>query len=97
MSTHPYGNAGRNIGRSNAFFNLDSGYTSSSALWNGISKLEFRGEFFNTLNKTNFSPAERRPVELLIRARSPARFRRGRRSSRSTSVLKRGQPALSAR
>jgi hypothetical protein len=55
--THPYGNAGRNIGRSNAFFNLDSGIHKQFTLWNESSKLEFRSEFFNTLNKTNFSAA----------------------------------------
>jgi hypothetical protein len=55
--SHPYGNAGRNIGRSNALFNLDSGVHKQFPLWNESSKLEFRAEFFNTLNKTNFSPA----------------------------------------
>ena len=53
--THPYGNAGRNIGRSNAYFNLDTGVHKQFTLWNESSKLEFRSEFFNTLNKTNFS------------------------------------------
>jgi hypothetical protein len=55
--THPYGNAGRNIGRSNSYFNLDSGLHKQFSLWSETSKLEFRGEFFNTLNKTNFSAA----------------------------------------
>jgi hypothetical protein len=55
--TQPYGNAGRNIGRSNAFFNLDSGIHKQFQLWSETSKLEFRGELFNTLNKTNFSAA----------------------------------------
>ena len=31
--SHPYGNAGRNIGRSNAIFNLDSGVHKQFALW----------------------------------------------------------------
>ncbi len=54
--SHPYGNAGRNIGRSNAFFNLDFGIHKQFRL--GESRaLEFRTEVFNTLNKTNFSPA----------------------------------------
>jgi hypothetical protein len=53
--THPYGNAGRNIGRSNAYFNLDAGVHKQFTLWNESSKLEFRSEFFNMLNKTNFS------------------------------------------
>jgi TonB dependent receptor len=55
--SHPYGNAGRNIGTSNAIFNLDSGVHKQFPLWNESSKLEFRGEFFNTLNQTIFSPA----------------------------------------
>ena len=55
--THPYGNAGRNIGRSNAYFNFDSGIHKQFQLWSESSKLEFRGEMFNTLNKTNFSAA----------------------------------------
>jgi hypothetical protein len=55
--THPYGNAGRNIGRSNAYFNLDTGIHKQFTLWNDSSKLEFRSEMFNTLNKTNFSAA----------------------------------------
>jgi hypothetical protein len=55
--TQPYGNAGRNIGRSNAYFNLDTGIHKQFRLWNETSKLEFRSEIFNTLNKTNFSAA----------------------------------------
>jgi len=34
---------------------LDSGIHKQFTLWNESSKLEFRSEFFNTLNKTNFS------------------------------------------
>jgi hypothetical protein len=54
--TQPYGNAGRNIGRSNAYFDLDTGIRKQFRLTEGKS-LEFRTEIFNTLNKTNFSPA----------------------------------------
>lgn len=54
--TQPYGNAGRNIGRSNAYFDLDTGIHKQFRLGESRS-LEFRTEIFNTLNKTNFSPA----------------------------------------
>jgi hypothetical protein len=55
--SQPYGNAGRNIGRSNAFFNLDTGVHKQFQLPGERANLEFRAEIFNTLNKTNFSPA----------------------------------------
>jgi hypothetical protein len=54
--TQPYGNAGRNIGRSNAYFDLDTGIHKQFRVGEGRS-LEFRTEVFNTLNKTNFSAA----------------------------------------
>jgi hypothetical protein len=52
----PFGNAGRNIGRSNSFYQFDLGLQKNFALpmINEVSKLEFRAEFFNVLNKTNF-------------------------------------------
>jgi hypothetical protein len=55
--THPYGSAGRNIGRSNAYFNLDLGVQKQFPVWREGRYLQFRTEFFNVLNKTNFSPA----------------------------------------
>jgi hypothetical protein len=55
--THPYGNAGRNIGRSNAYFDLDTGIHKQFRLPGEGRSLEFRTEVFNTLNKTNFSAA----------------------------------------
>jgi hypothetical protein len=55
--THPYGNAGRNIGRSNAYFNLDLGIKKQFPLWKEGQYLQFRTEFFNALNKTNFGAA----------------------------------------
>jgi hypothetical protein len=55
--TQPYGNAGRNIGVSNALFNLDMGLRKQFTLWSERERLEFRAEFFNTLNKTNFQAA----------------------------------------
>jgi Carboxypeptidase regulatory-like domain/TonB dependent receptor-like, beta-barrel/TonB-dependent Receptor Plug Domain len=52
----PFGNAGRNIGRSYSFYQLDLGLHKNFALpfINEVSKIEFRAEFFNVLNKTNF-------------------------------------------
>jgi outer membrane receptor protein involved in Fe transport len=55
--SQPYGNAGRNIGRSNAYFNLDLGLQKRFPVWREGRYLEFRTEFFNALNKTNLSPA----------------------------------------
>jgi len=53
----PFGNAGRNIGRSHAFYQLDMGLHKDFRLFREESKLEFRAEFFNMFNKTNFQPA----------------------------------------
>lgn len=55
--TAPYGNAGRNIGRSNAYFDLDTGIHKQFRLPGEARSLEFRTEVFNTLNETIFSPA----------------------------------------
>jgi hypothetical protein len=55
--SHPYGNAGRNIGRSNAYFDLDTGIHKQFRLPGERSSLEIRCEIFNTMNKTNFSAA----------------------------------------
>ena len=53
----PFGNAGRNIGRSHAFYQFDMGLHKDFRLFREENKLEFRAEFFNLLNKTNFQPA----------------------------------------
>lgn len=52
----PFGNAGRNIGRGPSVYQFDLGLQKNFALpvINEVSKLEFRAEFFNVLNKTNF-------------------------------------------
>jgi hypothetical protein len=55
--SQPYGNAGRNIGRSNSYFDLDTGIHKQFRLPGEGRSLEFRTEVFNTLNKTNFSAA----------------------------------------
>jgi hypothetical protein len=54
--SHPFGNAGRNIARSNAFYQLDFAAAKSFRLREEMS-LQFRAEVFNLLNKTNFLPA----------------------------------------
>jgi hypothetical protein len=53
----PFGNAGRNLGRGDAFYQLDFGLQKNFALpfINEVSRLEFRTEFFNVFNKTNFN------------------------------------------
>jgi hypothetical protein len=52
----PFGNAGRNIGRGDSQYTFDLGLQKNFALpfINEVSKVEFRAEFFNLLNKTNF-------------------------------------------
>lgn len=52
--TQPFGNAGRNIARGPFFADLDFGLHKNFALWSETSRLEFRAEAFNLLNKTNF-------------------------------------------
>jgi len=55
--TQPYGNSGRNTGRSNFYQDLDLGIHKQFPLWREGRSLEFRSEMFNTLNMTNFQPA----------------------------------------
>jgi Carboxypeptidase regulatory-like domain/TonB-dependent Receptor Plug Domain/TonB dependent receptor-like, beta-barrel len=53
--TAPFGNAGRNIARSDNFFQFDLGVQKQFGLPFGeATSLEFRAEFFNFFNKTNF-------------------------------------------
>jgi outer membrane receptor protein involved in Fe transport len=52
--TQPFGNAPRNVARGPAIFLLDLGLHKGFALGLGDSRLEFRIEMFNALNKTNF-------------------------------------------
>jgi hypothetical protein len=51
--SRPFGNAGRNIVRGPSLYNLNLGLHKDFALTERF-KLEFRGEAFNLLNKTNF-------------------------------------------
>jgi len=59
--THPYGNAGRNSLRDNAFYQMNAGLHKAFPLWNETSKLDFRAEAFNALNSVNYqAPTEDR-------------------------------------
>jgi hypothetical protein len=75
--TQPFGNAGRNIARSHAFYQLDLGLHKNFRLpINEVSKVEFRMEAFNILNKTNFggaNPDRSAAAFGTIRSTSPAR------------------------
>jgi hypothetical protein len=51
----PYGNAGRNSLRDNAFYQMNTGLHKLFPLWSETSNLEFRCEAFNTLNAVNYS------------------------------------------
>ncbi len=54
----PFGNAGRNIARSDNFFQFDLGVHKQFRLpINEETRLEFRAEFFNLFNRTNFQAA----------------------------------------
>jgi hypothetical protein len=54
--TQPFGAAGRNIVRGPSVEELDLGLHKNFALWSETSRLEFRAEAFNILNKTMFTP-----------------------------------------
>ena len=53
--SQPFGNAGRNIVRADAFWQLDFAAIKNFALTEAA-RLQFRTEVFNLLNKTNFLP-----------------------------------------
>jgi hypothetical protein len=55
--SHPFGNAGRNIARSDAFWQLDFAAMKDFPLPWESARLQFRAEIFNLLNRTNFLPA----------------------------------------
>ena len=52
---YPFGNAGRNSVRAYAYYNTDLGLHKDFPLWKESKKLEFRAEFFDLFNKTNFT------------------------------------------
>ena len=51
--SHPFGNAGRNIARGPGLVQSDLAAHKQVQLWSEASKLEFRVEAFNFMNKTN--------------------------------------------
>jgi len=53
--TQPFGSAGRNIGRMENFYQSDFGLYKDFRLPREGSRLEFRSEFFNLFNTTNFA------------------------------------------
>ncbi len=53
-STTAYGNVSRNNLRSYSFFQTDLGLHKAFNLWSESSKLDFRAEAFNVLNKVNY-------------------------------------------
>lgn len=55
--TKPFGDAGRNVARSHPLFQADLGIHKDLRLPREGMRLQFRAEMFNSLNKTNFFPA----------------------------------------
>ncbi len=53
-SRYPFGSASRNMTRGYAFYNLDMGLHKQFHLPGEDRRIEFRSEFFNLFNKTNF-------------------------------------------
>jgi hypothetical protein len=77
FSPNPFGNAARNSVRSYALYQADVGLHKEFPLWSEKKKLEFRSEFFNILNKTNFqAPNSSRSSSAFgtIRSAFPARI-----------------------
>ena len=57
-ATSPFGNAGRNIARSDNYFNFDFAVQKQFRIpFNEETRLEIRAEFFNLFNRTNFQAA----------------------------------------
>jgi hypothetical protein len=58
-SSQPFGNLGRNVGRTESIFNFDLGLHKEFPLWWESGRLQFRSEFFNLFNTTNLgAPAQ---------------------------------------
>jgi hypothetical protein len=56
-TSHPFGNAGRNVARSHGFEEVDLGLHRNFPAWSESSHVEFRAEAFNLTNQTNFTAA----------------------------------------
>ena len=72
IARQPFGNAPRNVARGPALYTLDLGLHKSVGLGSGDSRVEFRIEAFNVLNKTNFGAPNGNRVVDRTSARSPA-------------------------
>ncbi len=92
----PFGNAGRNIGRGPAFYQFDLGLQKNFALpfINEVSKMEFRAEFFNLLNKTNFGSPNSNASGIVFNTDGTLRTAGGFGTIRSTAPARQIQFAL---
>lgn len=92
----PFGNAGRNIGRGPSFYQFDLGLQKRFALpvINETSHLEFRAEFFNLLNKTNFGTPSGTATGIVFRADGSLQTAGGFGTIRSTFPARQIQFAL---
>lgn len=92
----PFGNAGRNIGRGPSFYQFDMGLQKRFALpfLNETSNLEFRAEFFNLLNKTNFGTPNPNASGIVFRADGTLQTAGGFGTIRSTAPARQIQFAL---
>ncbi len=92
----PFGNAGRNLGRGPSVYQFDMGLHKSFALpvINEASKLEFRAEFFNLLNKTNFGTPSGTATGIVFRADGTLQTAGGFGTIRSTFPARQIQFAL---
>ncbi len=74
--SQPFGNAGRNVARSHALYQADMGVQKDFHVPRENTYVQFRAEFFNLLNKSNFRPANpnrSNPAFGTIRGTFPAR------------------------
>ncbi|MDQ3012285.1 MAG: TonB-dependent receptor, partial [Acidobacteriota bacterium] len=92
----PFGNAGRNIGRGPAFYQFDLGLQKRFGMpfINETSNLEFRAEFFNLLNKTNFGTPSGTATGIVFRADGTLQTAGGFGTIRSTFPARQIQFAL---
>jgi Carboxypeptidase regulatory-like domain/TonB-dependent Receptor Plug Domain/TonB dependent receptor len=92
----PFGNAGRNIGRGPSFYQFDLGLQKNFALpfINEVSKMEFRAEFFNVLNKTNFGNPNSNASGIVFNTDGTLRTAGGFGTIRSTAPARQIQFAL---
>ncbi len=92
----PFGNAGRNIGRGPSFYQFDLGLQKNFALpiINEVSKMEFRAEFFNVLNKTNFGNPNSNASGIVFNTDGTLRTAGGFGTTRSTAPARQIQFAL---